>query len=260
MEVETKPKVLPVDVWEKLIKKYRHLNLKTWRGMDCLQKANLIHIHFPDFPVYPIFKFVGIPKEFSFPKLSLRALKEGKDVATYQNQEYGGTVKDGNLIFSDIGTENRIRLNDNRIVFHTHPADEDMEYDPISFLDFISFLVINVKSIADCILLNTDIELKLETAYIFTKNEVYVYSLSEDLVTEIADKLLDWSDKKKEGESEEDNFVEKVELLLEQLELYYALILLKYNRNMTNEEIDDYLQELLSYGLLVQRFTYGQLS
>ena len=56
MEVETKPKVLPVDVWEKLIKKYRHLNLKTWRGMDCLQKANLIHIHFPDFPVYPIFK------------------------------------------------------------------------------------------------------------------------------------------------------------------------------------------------------------
>ncbi len=80
-----------------------------------------------------------------------------------------------------------------------------------------------------------------QNSIVFTKNEVYVCYISYPLLTNIT-KYLIKTDK-------------SLEEILENLE--YSKILNKFNKNLNNNEINEYIEKLSSLGILVKRFTYN---
>ena len=271
------PKILSLDIWKKLIRKY-DLNLDIWNDFDCVKKIALLKGAHIDIPYNIIF---GHNYSNKYPEdiynyerskrcvLDVTQLNGLRRAAIHERKEIGGIIlfneQSSNIKYKEskieikylfVGNGNRIDLNvldrKERIqcLFHTHPADDDVLYEPPSLLDIVSFLIVNIKSIADLIIDNKPVEeiLKVETSGIFTKNEVYVIYFSENLLYEIVKYLFILNKK--------EDFVYEVEKLMEEVELYYALHLIRFNRILKNEEVDEYLNELNRLGLIVKRSDY----
>jgi len=258
-----KPKFLKIDEWNKLLRKYEYLSLKNWNNLDGLKKIALLKgakISINPYPIFGTFEN-EIAKIYNFDKcithfFNITELNRMRHIALEERKEIGGIIEfnfEGkDIIFKIKGSENRIDLynidenkNKNLTVFHTHPQDEDIEYDPPSVLDIISFLEFNVKSIADRILnKNVGELLKIQNSVIFTKNEVYVCYLSDLLVINIVKYLLKMTD------------VYEIEKLLEEIEIYYSYLLKRFNMELNNLQINEYISYLKNLGFIIERYKY----
>lgn len=267
-----KPKALSDEMWNKMLRKYRQLNVRAWNNIDGLQKLALLrgaHINISDEVL-----FNDIDEEIKYPNdiynfknakkviLDVTTLNKMRHISLEERYEVGGIIcipckEKIEILFS--GNQNRIDFNLPETskyaltVFHTHPEDEDVEYDPPSVLDIISFLSFNIKSIADLILNRNKQKrdlLKIQDAVVFTKNEVYVYYLSASLVENIVTYLLKLLKEK--------DFIYEVEKLLEEVELCYAVLLSRFNMNLKDMQVNDYILYLQSLGIIMTRYKYLQ--
>jgi hypothetical protein len=269
-----RPKALAESDWMKIRERYRMLNGKRWDGLDGVKKVEIMkECGIPTFyePAFGIdFKIVYPNNIYKFSKaksfeLNPVELVLMRDSAQNEKHEIGGIVdfteyKNIQILF--IGTNTRIDLNLEEstqdkmslLLFHTHPADTDVEFDPPSILDIISFLSFNVKSLADLILnpekSDTDKVLKIQVGIVFTKNEVYTYYMSHHLIVKI---ILHLREINLQG-----NFIEDSEKLLEEIELYYTSYLLKFNILLNGKKVDDYCRTLATLGILMHRATYSE--
>lgn len=257
-----------------------------WLNLESLEKAKIVEKYIPDFNYYPSFGYF-YNTTYSKLNFSLQDIKIiGKNTCFTSSKEKGGIVdyknNIANLQFKSVGTDSRIDLNyDSDIiqtVFHTHPIEytnkqeinteinkqerkqikkERNKYDPISVLDIVSFLLINTKSIADCILFGTEIHVKFLSALIFTKNEVYTYYMSTQLIQKISATLRNLWNESIKNTSDINSYIKNTELLLEEIELYYTLSLLNFNKYLTNTEIISYIEIVNSFGIVINRFSYN---
>jgi hypothetical protein len=255
-----KPKSLPEENWNKLLRKYKDLSLKSWNAIDGLKKLALLRgakIVLNAIPIFGTFYNTSIYnfdkcKKYTF---GITELNKMRHIALEEKNEIGGIIgEDIRFLFN--GSKNRIQLNiegqtKNLTLFHTHPQDEDTEYDPPSVLDMVSFLEFNVKSIAERIInKNVGQLLKVQNSVVFTKNEVYIYYLSNELVVSITKYLLSLRDRA--------DFVYEVEKLLEEIEIHYSFLLSKFNMELTDAQVKEYISYLNSLGFIVHRYTYNQ--
>ena len=269
-----KPKALSEADWIKIREKYRMLNGKRWDGLDGVKKVNILRELDIDTFYEPIF---GTEYKVTYPnniykfrhtqkyKLNEVELLLMKEMAENETSEVGGILnfqEETNVQILFIGNETLIDLNLEQstkdkmslLLFHTHPKDDEVEFDPPSILDIISFLSFNVKSLADLVLnpekANTDKVLKIQIGIVFTKNEIYTYYMSHELIVRI---ILHLREIYQEG-----NFIEDAEKLLEEIELCYTSHLLKYNISMTHKQVNDYIKKLGSLGILMKRSSYSE--
>ena len=269
-----KPKSLSEADWNKIRERYRMLNVGRWDGLDGVKKIEILkELNIPTFyepifgtdfkVIYPdnIYKFKRT-KRYKLNDVELLLMRE---MTLSEKREIGGILdfkEDTNVEILFVGTDTRIDLNLEKstkdmmsiLLFHTHPEDKNIDFDPPSILDIISFLSFNVKSLADLVLnpekANTDKILKIQIGIVFTKNEIYTYYMSHDLIIKIIFYLRNLH---KQG-----NFIENAERLLEEIELYYTSYLIKYNTSMTSRQVDDYCKKLASLGILMKRATYQE--
>ena len=267
-----KPKALSEADWLRIRGKYRMLNGKRWDGLDGVKKVNILReldissFYEPIFSTnykatYPnnIYKFRHTQKS----KLNPVELLLIREMVENETSEIGGILnfqEETNVQILFIGNETRIDLNLEEstkdkmslLLFHTHPKDDEVEFDPPSILDIISFLSFNVKSLADLVLnpekANTDKVLKIQIGIVFTKNEIYTYYMSHELIVRI---ILHLREIYLQG-----NFIEDAERLLEEIELCYTSHLLKYNVSMTHKQVNDYIKKLSTLGILMKRSSY----
>tara|TARA_R110001599_G_scaffold108188_2_gene271216 strand:+ start:4422 stop:5243 length:822 start_codon:yes stop_codon:yes gene_type:complete len=263
-----KPKALLEKDWSKMLRKYSELNLKSWGYLDGLKKMSILRgaqIQIPYFPIFGQDYLLNYPKNIYMDRkiiLNPTTLNTIRHMALDERREIGGTIEENKINVLFTGSNDRINLNINdqktQSLFHTHPADEDVQWDPPSVLDIVSFLALTVKSIADYILQNKkDIKnmLLVENSLVFTKNEVYVYYISYPLMLNISKHLLEMKEVEDVIEDRKD-FIYEVEKLLEEIELYYSHILSKYNMSLNEKQLEEYLSELSTLGILVKRFKY----
>ena len=264
-----KPKALTLEEWNKLKYKFNKLTLNGWNRLDGLKKLSLLkhNVEINDNPIFGNNFTVKYPEDIYLFDLSQPySLQDPHKIRrlTYQNREIGGTIEYGQDVqirFS--GSENQISLDlktDTHTLFHTHPA-QDREFDPPSVLDIISYLALIVKYVADIILdLDRGIEhsvddpLIVQNCMVFTKDEIYVYYISHQLLTSITEKLMNIF--LKLSDNNNSDFVYHVEKLLEELELAYASYLCKFNYDLDSSELSNYLSTLSSLGIIIQRFKY----
>jgi hypothetical protein len=252
--------------WEKL-----NISLDKWNNMEGIEKINLLKKHNINVDIKYYF---GKEYKIKYPediymfhrkkKLLLdNTLLEKIKNLTKEKKEFGGTIRfdENKLDILFIGNENNIELNlekDTQILFHTHPFEKNLKYRPPSVLDIISFLVLNIKSIAELIIDLSqgiehpiDEELIVENSIVFTQNEVYVYYISYPLLVNINKYLIKLFKTNKD-------FIYSVEKFLELIELEYSMILYSFNKNLNNYEIEEYLKKLSSLGILMKRFKYNE--
>lgn len=266
-----KPKAVNEKNWDKMKKKYPSLNFEIWSYLDGIEKINVLKDS--QIEIKPIY-FFGKNYNLKYPKdiymfentekivLDPITLTNFQNMVLYEKKEVGGTLNfllKTNNFKTDIfftGTETSIDLNlekDTQTLFHTHPINEKLDFDPPSILDIVSFLALNVKFIAESIIdLRNGIEhgiddLIVQNSMVFTKNEVYVYYISSPLILNITKYLMKLKNK---------DFIYNVEKLLEMIEIHYSIILSSFNKNLNNEEIEEYLKILSSLGILIKRFSY----
>ena len=269
-----RPKALSESDWLKVREKYRMLNGKRWDGLDGVKKVNILRDLEIDTFYEPIFSTnykVSYPENiYKFRHTQKYKLNEVelvlmREMVKNEKHEVGGILnfqEETNVQILFIGSETRIDLNLEQstkekmslLLFHTHPADKNNEFDPPSILDIISFLSFNVKSLADLVLnpekANTDKVLKIQIGIVFTKNEIYTYYMSHELIVRI---ILHLREIYLQG-----NFIEDAERLLEEIELCYTSHLLKYNVSLTSRQVNDYIKKLGSLGMLMKRFSYSE--
>ena len=269
-----KPKALAESDWIKIRQKYRMLNVSRWDGLDGVKKVEILkELNIPTFyePVFGTeFKVVYPENIYKFKRSTKYKMNEVelllmREMVLKEKHEIGGILnfkEETNVEILFVGTDTRIDLNLEQstkdmmslLLFHTHPADDELEFDPPSILDIISFLSFNVKSLADLILnpekANTDKILKIQIGIVFTKNEIYTYYMSHDLIIKI---ILHLREINIQG-----NFIEDAERLLEEIELCYTSYLLKYNTSMTDRQVNDYCKKLGSLGILMKRSSYEE--
>ena len=260
------PKALTLEEWNKLKHKFSKLTLTGWNRLDGLKKLSLLkhNVEIDNTPIFGNDFTITYPDDiYLFDLAQSYSLQDPHKIRrmTYQNREIGGTIeygKDINIRFS--GNENQISLDlktDTHTLFHTHPA-QDRDFDPPSVLDIISYLALIVKYVADIIIdLDRGIEhsvddpLIVQNCMVFTKDEVYVYYISYQLLTSITETLMNIFLKS-------DDFVYQVEKLLEEIELVYASYLNKYNYDLESLELSNYLSTLSSLGIIIKRFKYQE--
>jgi hypothetical protein len=267
-----KPKGVNEKDWKKLQKKYSLLNFENWSYLDGNKKINLLKG--AGINIVPIYLFrkdynLKYPEDiYMFKKtekliLDPTTLNSLRHMILDEIKEIGGTInfieRKFKMEILFIGNENNIDLNlekDTQTLFHTHPIDEELEFDPPSVLDIISFLILNVESISKLIIdLGNGIEhpiddaLIVQNSMVFTKNEVYVYYISYPLLKNIIKYIIDLYKNSKD-------FIYSVEKLLEMIEIHYSIILSSFNRNLNNYEIKEYINFLSSLGIIMKRFDY----
>lgn len=252
--------MLSEEKWKKMLRKYKDLNLKNWNNIDGLKKLTLLRgakIVINATPIFGTFHNISI---YNLEKckiyiFGITDLNKMRHIALEERNEIGGVIGD-NIQFLFSGSKDRIQLNienqtKNLSLFHTHPEDEDTEYDPPSVLDIVSFLEFNVKSIAERIInKNVGELLKVQNSVVFTKSEVYIYYLSNELVVNITKYLLSLRDK--------EDFIYEVEKLLEEIEIHYSSLLSKFNMELSDAQVKEYLSYLETLGFIVNRYTYNQ--
>jgi hypothetical protein len=303
--MENIPSGLSEKSWNKMKQKFRHLNWDTWQYIDGVKKIGLIkNCKIQDFTPYFIFGenfSFKIPVKQESDKIPVKQESESQDdkkdikldvstinrlrhLALDNRHEVGGYLKyffvngkyktDIKITFKGNGT--RINLDVENVnekidtLFHTHPCyDEDIKYDPPSILDITSFLLLNVKNIADCFLKpchgqncffkdykkgieNINSCLKVKNSMVITCNEIYVYSISNELLQKIAKELRILYEEK-------DNFIKHVEELLQRIELFYSAKLFHFYKDMSNEEVNEYITFLKNIGIIMRRFNYKDL-
>ena len=255
------PKAISEKDWDKLKRKYSELNLKSWEHLDGLKKLSLLkgaNINIENKFLFGNNYILDYPKDIYLKSkriiLDSSTLNRIRHMALDERKEIGGIINDNKIDVLFSGTKNRIKLDLNKktqTLFHTHPEDEDLEFDPPSVLDIVSFLALNVQSIAEYILnKQKDVKklLKVENSIVFTKNEVYVYYISYPLIKNITEYLIEIH--------ETDNFVYKVEKLLEELELYYSKILSRFNMTLDENLLNEYIEYVSKLGIIMKRFKY----
>ena len=269
-----RPKALSEADWMKVRGRYRMLNVGRWDGLDGVKKIEILkELNIPTFyePIFGTdFKVIYPDNVYKFKRSTKYKLNEVelllmREMVLKEKHEIGGILnfkEETNVEILFVGTDTRIDLNLEKstkdmmsiLLFHTHSEDKNIDYDPPSILDVISFLSFNVKSLADLVLnpekSNTDKILKIQIGIVFTKNEVYTYYMSHDLIIKIIFHLRNLY---KQG-----NFIENAERLLEEIELYYTSYLIKYNTSMTSPQVDDYCKKLGSLGILMKHATYQE--
>jgi len=234
-----------------------------WKDLDGIQKINFLK----DYNINVIPKYIfGKNYNLNYPEdiymykntekiiLNDKLLNEMKDLVENVKNEVGGIINNNDFKILFRGTFNRIELDlekDTQSLFHTHPRDDDILYDPPSILDIISFLALNIKSIADMLIdLKNGIEhpsddiLIAQNSIVFTKNEVYICYISHPLLINITKYLIKTN--------------KSLEEILENVELYYSQILYSFNKNLNNDEINKYIKLLSSLGILIKRFNYDK--
>lgn len=276
-----KPKALSLQEWNKLKYKFNKLTLAGWNRLDGLKKLSLLkhNVEINDTPIFGNHFSLKYPDDiYLFDLAQPYSLQDPHKIRrmTYQNKEVGGTIeygKDIKMRFS--GDDHQISLNlktDTHTLFHTHPA-QDRDFDPPSVLDIISYLALIVKYVADLIIdLDRGIEhsvddpLVVQNCMVFTKDEVYVYYISHQLLTSITEKLMNLfleslgNNDSEFGSAEflkYEDFVYQVEKLLEELEIVYASYLCRFNYDLDSSELSNYLSTLSSLGIIIQRFKYN---
>jgi hypothetical protein len=284
-------KALSSKDWNKLLRKFKKLNSNNWNYLDGLQKLSLLRAC--NINLDTLFKF-GINYNLKYPNdiyqydvsekytFDVTTLNNLRHLALDYNTELGGTI---NFIYNRSGMKiesnnhslnnhtkikvqllyqsdqiNRIDLNveqDTQILFHTHPVEYDTIFDPPSILDIISYLGLTIVHISNMILdISKSIEhplddpLIVQASMVFTKNEIYVYYISYPLLRDIVKKLINTYHEDK------NMFVHNVEKLLEEIEISYANLLFRYNRNLSDFEIKEYISFLSSLGIIVKRYDY----
>ena len=269
-----KPKSLSSSDWNKIRERYRMLNVGRWDGLDGVKKIEILReLNIPTFyePIFGTdFKVIYPDNIYKFKRSTKYKLNEVelllmREMVLKEKHEIGGILnfkEETNVEILFVGTDTRIDLNLEKstkdmmsiLLFHTHPEDKNVDFDPPSILDIISFLSFNVKSLADLVLnpekANTDKILKIQIGIVFTKNEIYTYYMSHDLIIKIIFYLRNLH---KQG-----NFIENAERLLEEIELYYTSHLIKYNASMTSPQVDDYCKKLGTLGILIKRSSYSE--
>lgn len=261
------PKAINKNDWEKMKRKYLELNLSSWGYLDGVKKMSILRgakININAFAIFGDEYILKYPKDIYMNNkkiiLNPTTLNSIRRMALNERKEVGGIINNNKIDILFSGNENRIRLdvkNKAQTLFHTHPEDEDVNIDPPSVLDIVSFLALNVQSIAEFILNNEnekgkkDVKnmLKIQNSAVFTKNEVYVYYISSPLILEISKYLMNVYKNK-------DDFIYEVEKLLETVELYYSYILLPFNMTLDEKRLKEYLTKLSSLGVIVKRFKY----
>ena len=267
-----KPKILKNSEWLLLKEKFEWLNLEIWNSLDAVEKLRLLkkaNIQINPNPVfgrnymlkYPDDIYLkNISKLFKLDPFTLNKMKE----LVLKKEEVGGVINyDMNieidvLFFGDI---NRINLefdSDAHSLFHTHPK-QNISHDPPSVLDIISYLALIVKYIADLIIdLGNGVEhpaddpLVVQNSIVFTKDEIYIYYISKQLLSTITKNLIEIY--------MNGNFVFEVEKLLEEIEISYGAYLSKFNRKLNSYSLHNYLNELFSLGFLIKRYKYDSPS
>ncbi len=260
-----KPKILEQEIWNKLKMRYKMLDLNTWNVIDGVRKVEILEeigINIPE-PTFGNDYIINYPEHiYKFRKCKKYNLnvEEMREFAINEEKEVGGIIENNKIKILFIGSNDRINLDleesmpnmKSIILFHTHPKDDNVQYDPPSILDIISFLSFNIKSIADLILNrgNVDVRnaLKIQLGIVFTKNEIYTYYLSHQLVMNIVNSLLTLYPLP--------DFIENVEKMLEEIELYYTATLQRFNKTLQYEEVEEYLLNLESLGFLLHRTSY----
>jgi hypothetical protein len=277
-----KPKVINVDDWNKMQKKYKHLNLKTWEYLDSIQKLAIMKTS--GVPINPKLIF-GHNYQIKYPNdifnydhtkkytLSNSIIQQIKDLVKQKHEIGGILIYDSTKQNSDNinmhvlfnGNSDRINLNIldvlNRLdkpyteskmsLFHTHPDTDNVMYDPPSILDVVNFLILSVKMIVDNNLagktnsrsssLHNRLKIRIGSSLVFTKNEVYVYYISQPLV----DNIIQYVNK-------------DIKNIFEEIELYYSAVLYPFNRELKNKEVDQYIHFLSHLGIVMKRYTYNQ--
>ena len=257
-----KPKAIKKQHWNKLKRKYSELSLKSWEYLDGLKKLSLLrgaNIELEDKFIFGKDYILKYPEDIYLQSRKIvlhpTILNTIRHLALEEKKEIGGIINNNKIEVLFSGNKNRIKLdlkNKTQTLFHTHPEDEDLIFDPPSVLDIISFLALNVQSIAEFILNGKkDVKnlLKVENSMVFTKNEVYVYYISYPLIKEISNQLMKMYEI-------QDDFIYNVEKLLEEIELYYSKILSRFNMTLDDNLLEEYISYLSNLGIIMKRFSY----
>ena len=267
-----KPKSLTEEEWKRIGKHYRFLNLNRWNMLDGLKKVNVLNEVGIDIVRGPIFgnNYGGKYPDniYKFGKCRKRKLNMDAihDIVLNEEKEVGGIITrdEAKILFT--GTNNRIDLDlekstanmQNIILFHTHPKDETVEHDPPSILDIISFLSFNIKSMANLVLNREKADIgkimKIQCSLVFTQDEIYSYYFSHELVINIVDYLL------KVYRENEGMFIDRVEKILEEIEINYSFYLRDFNKVMTNFDVIQYFKKLEFLGFIIHRSSYNNLT
>lgn len=283
---EMKPKAINEKDWNILKKNYK-INLKVWENLDGLKKINLLRDAKVSLSLDSKINLsldtnknkesiFGDNYNLSYPKdiytnrriiLDKTILTRIHEMVLNEKKEIGGIINDNKIDFLFNGNENRIHLDlkkKTQTLFHTHPEDKDILFDPPSVLDIVSFLALTVQSIADFIL-NNDGEknindiLKVQNCIVFTKNEIYVYYISYPLILTISEYLMNLMSRdlmSRDLMNINSDYIYEVEKLLEEIELNYSNILSEFNMTLDEELLLKYISQLNSLGILVKRFSY----
>ena len=262
-----KPKAIKKEYWDKLKRKYSELSLNSWEHLDGLKKNTLLrnaNIKLDNKILFGEDYILNYPEDIYLKtkKIILHptTLNTIRHMAIDEIKEIGGIINNNKIDVLFSGNKNRIKLDLNKktqTLFHTHPADDDLDFDPPSVLDIVSFLALNVQSIAEYILNGKkDVRklLKVENSMVFTKDEVYVYYISYPLIKNITEYLIDLNEK--QDLYQQFDFIYNVEKLLEELELYYSNILSRFNMTLDEKLLNEYIEYLSKLGIIMKRFKY----
>lgn len=289
------PKIFSKRDWENFKKGIKNLNLNSWEHLDGLQKVALLknkHIHFQPYYIFGTFNIVNyIEGTKNMEKIVIQNLDKFKNLVASDKKEIGGIIIYPNstpqikILF--FGDETRINLDvfDNKFLnteisdlslFHTHPPTNlseekinngyNIEHDPPSVLDIVSFILLSVKHITDTIIGSKKFIIK--NSIVFTKGEIYVYSLSKELFTNIFNHL---NRKYLSNGQNLEKFVYDVEYLLEKIEIFYSALLYQFYQNWIRELHDTscnsseacsdalikkYIDFLASIGIIMKKFKF----
>lgn len=243
---------------------------KEWQNIDAIRKIKMINSsskvndEIQD-EIYPLFGYYNLryPKDlFNNPQKYVLdgGVKEYiQNIARNEKKERGGIINDNKVELMFNGTENRINLNVTKkceTLFHTHPKDDSVSFDPPSILDIISFLALTIHCIAESIFKEVKgikNAIKVQNSMVFGKDEIYVYYISGPLIKHIYNLLV--QKEGSEGSKDLGVYVEFVEKLLEKMEIYYAFLLEKFNKTLNKKELEEYISYLSSLGIIMKRFT-----
>lgn len=222
-----------------------------WESLDGIKKIKLLkHANIPiyDEPIFGKKYNISYPKDIyqnKEIKIDPTILKRIRNL-TNQKNEIGGTItyNDNNIKINleVIGEKDRIIFKDhdlfNGSLFHTHPKDDYLKYDPPSILDIVSFLAVTIKNIS------TLSKNQIYNSIVFTKDEIYVYYISKPLLDNIINKISNLD-------------ISSIEKLMEEIEICYCSYLYYFNKKINSlQDLSKYLSELSKIGILIKRYTY----
>ena len=153
------PKAISKENWNKVKKLFPELTTQYWKHLDGLKKNNILKecgVFLNCTAIFGENYILNYPDDLYSKRktiLNENTLNEIKKMVKLK-KEVGGIINNNVVEFLFTGDETKIKLDLQKkadTLFHTHPEDPEVKYDPPSVLDIISFLALNVHSIAEFI-------------------------------------------------------------------------------------------------------------